>query len=272
LRFFEIDRADGGKGISSKNWIFIGDDFNLARAVLENYNANTAALISSTSYQYTKIASQDDWVDMLQAAFIANNVQFDIASRGGPVPMERACLGARCPDETEWCEHDPECSESPYQEPNARLKAGVVAGFCIAGAAVILVIVSLIFVRRLKQQKERIKAQFASRIAATIDLGVDANIAMNPDALKAEFQKIDSGADDGGDGYISKDELWAFMSSGKAGTMTKKDFDVLFLTLDDDGNGKVDYLEFINFLSTCGAYVEKEVQNKEDFVDDQESA
>lgn len=269
MRFFKKDRPDGGKAISSKNWIFIGDDFNLARAVLENYNAQTAALISSTSYQYTKIASQDEWVDMLQAALIANNVQVDIASRGGPVPMEKACLAEKCPTEADWCERDPECSESPYKEPNARLKAGVVAGFCAAGAAVILAIVILIFIRRLKQQKERIKAQFASRIAATIDLGVDANIAMNPDALKAEFQKIDSGAADGGNGYISKDELWSFMSSGKAGTMNKKDFDVLFLALDDDGNGKVDYIEFINFLSSCGAYVEKEVQNKqENFADD----
>lgn len=186
--------------------------------------------------------------------------------------MERACLGAKCPNETEWCEHDPECSESPYKEPNARLKAGVVAGFCIAGAVVILAIVTLMFVRRLKQQKERIKAHFASRIAATIDLGVDANIAMNPDALKAEFQKIDSGVEGGGDGYLSKDELWEFMSSGKAGTITKKDFDVLFLTLDDDGNGKVDYIEFIKFLSACGAYVEREVQKKEDFVDNENSA
>ena len=44
-------------------------------------------------------------------------------------------------------------------------------------------------------------------------------------------------------GMIQKEALWTWVQSGKAGTMTKKDFDALFATMDLDGDGEVSFLE-----------------------------
>ena len=147
-------------------------------------------------------------------------------------------------------------SESPYQEPPAKRKAGVVAGFVIAAAAIVLGVYHL----RLKRQSERIRLNFATRIAESIK---SPDMSMYPDALKEEFECIGSGKEDGGDGYISKDELKDFMASGKFGEMDEKDFNVLYIALDADGDGRVDYLEFCSFLRLCVGNIQKQDNSEE---------
>jgi hypothetical protein len=97
---------------------------------------------------------------------------------------------------------------------------------------------------------------------------------LTPEALAEEFERIDTGLHDGdgagADGYISREELWDFLSSGKAGEMNQKDFNALFEALDTDGNGKVDFLEFCSFLSMCGE--EFQVAREDHFAADTKKA
>lgn len=131
------------------------------------------------------------------------------------------------------------------------MRPGVVAAFCIAGAA--LIIVGLYIAHRwiLKQQERRYKTTFAARVAETVSLRATRR-TLTPDVLAKEFAKIGQDLDEHQNGYITKEALWEFVSSGQAGEMDEKDFNALFAALDVDKNEKVDFLEFCNFLSTCG--------------------
>eukprot|EP00978_Attheya_sp_CCMP212_P014244 scaffold36212_cov53-Attheya_sp.AAC.2 len=242
------ERPDGGKILNSNSFIFLGDTYDLARSISESYNENTAEVISSISFLYSKMSGEDEFVNAINEGWNNFAVQDDVVSRGGSVPMAKECQGTSCPTEEDWCSLDPNCSESPYQEPNGRVKSGVVAGFSVAAAVVVIALVCAMFLHRLKQQKQRIKLNFAARVAETIDLRASTNMALTPDALRKEFEMVDSS----GDGFLSKEDLWAFMSSGKAGTMSEKDFGALFNALDIDKNGQVDFLEFCHFLTVCG--------------------
>ena len=248
-------RDDGGRGIQMKTWLFTTDDLKNAKSTSERYNSNTGERISSVKYSYTRLPNEEAFINGVKAEWDANKVQLNVASRGGEVPMQTECLGSSCPTEEDWCKADPNCSDSPYQEPPGKRKAGVVAGFVITAAAIVLGVVIGMYSLRLKRQRERIRLNFATRIAETIS---SPDISMNPDALKEEFERIDSGKKDGRDGYISKDELKDYMASGKFGEMDEKDFNVLYLALDADGDGKVDYLEFCSFLRLCAGNIKKQ--------------
>jgi hypothetical protein len=52
--------------------------------------------------------------------------------------MEGECHSAGCPTEEDWCKTDPECSESPYHEPDASVKSGAIAGFTVAGIVLLI--------------------------------------------------------------------------------------------------------------------------------------
>jgi len=153
-----------------------------------------------------------------------------------------------CPTEEQWCQTDPNCSVSPYQEPPGTVKGSVIAGFTVAGIVLLVAILFAVHVYLVKAQASRYRARFARRIAETIDMRASVR-SLTPDALAKEFQRIDEGVSR--DGKISKEELWEFVSSGKAGEMEKKDFDALFAAMDLDHNGDVDFVEFCAFLGKC---------------------
>lgn len=96
------------------------------------------------------------------------------------------------------------------------------------------------------QREARVRAKFARRIAETIKV-VGSNRQLTPENLAAEFKRIDK--DNGG--TISKEELWDFISTGKAGELSESDFDALFASIDLDKNGSVDFMEFISFFGKC---------------------
>merc|ERR1712037_399470 len=75
--------------------------------------------------------------------------------------------------------------------------------------------------------------------------------------LKKEFDRVDT---DGG-GTISKEELKAFVQTGKVGLISNKDFEALWCAIDLDNSGEVDFVEFLAFLGSCGT--EFESVNKE---------
>jgi len=149
--------------------------------------------------------------------------------------------------EADWCKTDPNCSESPYQEPPASLKPGAIAGFVIAGVVLLVIVLYLIHLYLVQQQAKRYRTVFAKRIADTINVRGSMR-SLSPEALAKEFETIDASVRDG---KISKDELWEFISSGKAGEMEKHDFDALFAAIDLDKNGTVDFLEYCAFMGKC---------------------
>lgn len=84
----EVDRGDQGKVLAVKSWMFLDEDFEVARAVDQMYNLNTYSLSASTDLLYTKISEQEfrDGIEStLNDINTVENLQF---------PMTRACLGS----------------------------------------------------------------------------------------------------------------------------------------------------------------------------------
>jgi Ca2+-binding EF-hand superfamily protein len=191
-----------------------------------------------------KIDSADEWIQAVQEAYVAYNVPED---RRNVLPTEGGCLTRACPTEEDWCKTDPECSESPYQEPDASVKGGAIAGFTVAGIVLLIAGLYALHVMKSRQQKQRYKTKFAKRIAANIDRTKSMR-QLTPEALGREFKKIDS---ENPGGNITKEGLWKFLSTGKAGDISQSDFNSLFAAIDLDNNGTVDFLEFCTFMGQC---------------------
>jgi hypothetical protein len=199
---------------------------------------------SQTVASCDRIDSADEWVQAVEEAYATYLVPEAIQVA---VPMAGDCLTSACPTEADWCETDPECSESPYKEPDASVESGVIAGFTVAGIVLLIGMLYYCHVMRVKQQERRYKTKFAKRIADTISLRVSMR-QLTPEALASEFKKIDSETQDG---QITKEELWTFLESGKAGELSESDFNALFSAIDLDGNGTVDFLEYCTFMGKC---------------------
>lgn len=84
----ETEREDNGKAMVVKNWMFLDEDFQVARAVSQQYNVNTFALIDSTNLLYAKI-SKEEFEDGIESTLDDINTVETL-----PFPMTRACLGS----------------------------------------------------------------------------------------------------------------------------------------------------------------------------------
>lgn len=171
-----------------------------------------------------------------------------------------------CPTEEDWCNYDPNCSISPYQEPEASTKGGVIGGI-VAACAVVLFIAAFAYYRwRLAQEEKRVRRLVAVKIAQKLDLSVTTK-EITQESISREFQSIDAS----GDGILQKDEVKAyFMGAGSAmkskrnlmddggnGNLTEQEFETIFSVLDVDGSGEVSYVEFVTFLNQCRDEMEK---------------
>ncbi|CAJ1968215.1 unnamed protein product [Cylindrotheca closterium] len=197
-------------------------------------------VVASTRMLAKRITSSEDFHDALEQAYFENNVPPDQR------PFKGDCLSGYCPDKSDWCEYDPECAVSPYQEPEASILIGPIAGI---GLAVFVVIFSALFYfhrSQMKQKEAVLRAKFAGRIAEGIRVNGNAG-SLSPDELASEFHKIDQ--DKGG--ALEKEELWAFLQSGRVGHMSRADFDMLFSVIDIDRSGNVDFNEFVAFFAKC---------------------
>jgi hypothetical protein len=204
---------------------------------------------SSTRYSQSviscdKMGSAEEWELAILTAYSTHNVP---EADETPIPMEGECFSGACPAEKDWCKTDPECSESPYTEPEGSVKSGAIAGFTVAGIALLIAVLHGLHVLRATQQAKRYKTKFAERMAAKIDLRASMR-QMAPEALAREFKKIDSETQNC---HISKEALWNFLSTGKAGELSESDFDGLFAAIDLDQSGTVDFWEFCTFMGKC---------------------
>ncbi|CAJ1968660.1 unnamed protein product [Cylindrotheca closterium] len=213
---------------------------------IDQYNTST---LQSEEYQFlastrifaTRLASSKQFLDALEAAYLENNVPSDQRPFD-----EDGCLSGYCPEESDWCEYDPECAISPYLEPEAFVVAGPVIGFVVTITLIIFLALFALHRRQMKQKEAFVRAMLASRIAEGITVSRGSR-ALSPDQLVAEFHKIDQ--DNGG--TLEKEELWAFLESGQVGSMTRNDFDLLFSVIDVDRSGNVDFNEFVAFYGSA---------------------
>jgi len=164
-----------------------------------------------------------------------------------PVPLKRECLP---PDEddlsgvnpcAELVEElnavDPLSNPSPYEE-EGQAKGGFIAGMVILGVVVLLAVAYYLHHRQIKKQKDRIAHRFARRVAETIRIE-GSHTQLTAEALKEEFDRIDKDHS----GMLNKEELRAFVESGKIGSISESDFHALWAALDVDGDGEVNFTE-----------------------------
>ncbi|KAL3928314.1 MAG: hypothetical protein SGBAC_012704 [Bacillariaceae sp.] len=197
-------------------------------------------IVGSTRIFATRIASSAQFLDALDAAYNEYNVPADQR------PLEGGCLSGHCPEESDWCEYDPECSVSPYVEPEASVLAGPVTGIVLAIVLFVFFALFALHRHQMAQKEAKVRTQFASRIAERITV-TGKSRPLSPAELAAEFHKIDE--DKGGS--LQKEELWGFLESGSVGSMSRTDFELLFSVIDMDRSGSVDFNEFVSFFAKC---------------------
>ena len=135
-------------------------------------------------------------------------------------------------------------------------------GFSLIELLVVVAIIGLFLHHyAIKKQKKRMRKQFAQQVAKRVDLRGSVS-QLNPTDLLAEFNRIDKVQGGTSDGFISREELWAFVSSGKAGEISEKDFDLLFDSMDTRNRGKVNFVDFCAFMSTCSEEVHELANEK----------
>jgi hypothetical protein len=187
---------DGDMTLSTSIFVFLDAELNKAALISDNYR-----LVEGEPGQPTRATrnfllsrlSEEDYLEQIPETYEEFNVTDSARST---VPPEGECLlsDPNCPVEEDWCSFDPECSVSPYQEPDAQLRAGVNEAICVLGA--ILIIIALLFYRymqrKLAQQDKRYRANFAARVAETMDLRASV-VMLTPEALAEEFERMDTG-------------------------------------------------------------------------------
>ena len=237
----------------AETFTFAGEDngFLLATATATKHeptDENFERIVSSSLSQ--RMSDESAFMIELKKAFEDHNVDAshipEWLTTDASLPE---CIGTKCPDEEYLCSegNDPSCSVSPYTEPAASLNGAGLAVIIVSTLVGLSILFSIVLRYIMNKQKERYRTRFAEQIAE--DVGHTGSIEqLSAEDLAKEFHRID----ESGDGTISKQELFAFISSGKAGTMSKRDFNALFKSMDVDGNGQVNFMEFCSIMALAG--------------------
>lgn len=213
--------------------------------------------------------TEEEWVQGLATAMEEKNVTTENKNTFGTVPTQQCVVeDVGCPTLEMWCDKgdaSPSCGETPYVEETT-VNAGVVAGITVTAAVVVIALIVSLLIRRSKrklaEQKERLKDEFAKRIVGTFNIGKSGE-ALTMEGITEEFKLLDSGKTDGGDGLISKTEFKDFIMAGKAGEMKDSDFEALFALIDEDGSGEIDFTEFSAFMGHIKSNLDAQVDAEE---------
>jgi len=205
----------------------------------------------TTSILSPRIEEDLFYKELKQAYVDANVAEIPDWVASGSLPSCLAAPWGSCPDESNWCSsgNDPNCSTSIYQEPPTSLNAGGLALVIISTMLIVGAVVSAINYYVTKRRIDRYKFSFASQMAQRIDHRASIS-QLSPTELEEEFNRISNGKNTSS-GQIDKDDLWKFLSTEKAGHLSKKDFDCLYSAMDTDKNGNVSFLEFCSFMTDC---------------------
>jgi Ca2+-binding EF-hand superfamily protein len=234
-------------GVFSQTHSYVFLNNNTAFASLSVIDLITSSRQTNYIAKMTRM-DETEWIAAVEQTYKDYNIMEEDKI---PVPFKDFSMDPEWyPAEKEWCGgvgSDPACVESPFQEPDAKLKTGPLVGFVILGLALFCVPMYGLYRYRLGQQVRRIKTCFIQGIAKNINIAPTPG-ALTHEKLLEEFQHMDK--DNGG--TIEKAELKQWMDEGKVGKISDSDFNVLWSALDIDGSGSVDFIEFCTFLSGCG--------------------
>jgi len=153
-------------------------------------------------------------------------------------------FGKNYPTEEQWCEVDPACGESPYQEPVSPLRTGPLVGFILLGLAVLFTGFTVFYRTMMARKEKRIRQHFRQRLRQSVAL--KSFSVNNSKQFEGMFKRIDAE----GTGYIEKKELRDYMNKREP-VISTKDFEDLWTSIDMDKSGRVDYLEFCLFMAKC---------------------
>jgi len=232
--------------ISAQNTIF-STDFNSVSLVGVVFFFNRGPGVLQTlqlKMDMVKVQNEEEFLAKIVESYDAHNItnnnrkEFTL-----PVPAGGG-LVQPFPTEMDWATRDPELSKSPYKEESI-VKTGVVVGFTVAGAMMIIIAIVAFYMMRIRKLKRSAQQKFALS-QSVIDLSAINKI--NPSELTELFNQIDNGAEDGGNGVISMEELRRYIDSNEDTKMTQNEFDVLFASVDLDRNGEIAFTEFCAFI------------------------
>ena len=214
--------------------------------------------------------SELTWLQELDTAFAEANVFTPEALPPGfparfgkpAAPVNTVeCIKANqslCPTEEDWKKVDPDFNESPYMEPSGVLTGLAIGVIALVTIAVALIIFSVIIRSMMRKQKDRLQKAFITAIGNNMDGG------FKTDLSAAELQNLYQKVDVNGDGLIQREELWSVFENGEAGSLSRKDFNYLFGSIDLDNNGTLTFVEFASFFGSLSS----NNSNNEAFEDD----
>jgi len=259
LRLFPVnDRTVYGSGESSSTGAFLQQSTTCANEVCDALLRSSETSVKGKNGQPTLNTfsrslnsirvDEEEFISTMNALFDEYNIPFD-NSFGYPFmrPADVStaeCASGVCPSEEDWQTIDPNFNKSPYQEPDASLTAGFIAGITIASFAIVAAIAYMYHRHIVNEREQRLKTSFARAVAATINTRATAG-DLSPEDLKNEFDSIDTDEN----GTVSKEELRSFFADSSVVEIDDKDFDVLFASIDLDGNAILDFSEFCSFFA-----------------------
>lgn len=219
-------------------------------------------------YNATRSVFEDAWTkDLLRAMHEANvpdQERMTLSLRLSRHHSDGCLFGQfQCPSDEDFCSlgQDPSCggtTSSPYQEPVAGVRFAAVVSISLVCAITALVLGVKahrhILYTRLTSQELHHRDYFVSQVAKRIDMRTSTS-QLPAEKLTAMVLHIADGLREASPEYrpiIGKEELWEFMASGVAGKMYEIDFDLLFRAIDVRALGRIDFVDYIVYLSMCG--------------------
>lgn len=234
----------GGVVGGTQTFTFTNKAKTRAALTVDTWNkANDVAILIGTRRATYEKLTEEEFLSEIMQLWDENKIDPD--KRG--LPMTGPCLSSVCPTEENWCKFDPNCSVSPYQEPEGKLKNSFLAGLICICALVVFLAAYAYHRKLISDEAKRVRLLVATRIARYLNINFS-SIDLTKEALAQQFQSIDKS----GDGVLQKDEIKEFfMDSEHGSSITESDIESILAALDSDGNGVIDFVEFVSFVSQC---------------------
>lgn len=239
----------------SQTWTF-DPTADSALIELNNYFLGSSGSLSIDQkilHKMTRVDDAETWLQNIEEAADAANVT-DSTRKSITIPINTCIVenNPGCLKQTDsiWCEAgdaSPLCGPTPYIE-NTTVNAVVVTTVAVVLSVSVVGIAAYALHRYFsRKQKRLIQLRMIRGIAQNITIS-SAPGQLNAETLQKEFELIDR--DKGG--TITKDEMKQWLEDGKLGEISDKDFNSMWVAMDIDGDGAIDFVEFASFLSSCG--------------------
>ena len=153
----------------------------------------------------------------------------------------------RCPSTVNFCKdyEDPQCFPNRYDEPNGKVKPGVIVAFVLASVIFVLGLVALIWMYFTKAQLRRAREFFALRMIETMDRTDKTILEFTPEDMLKQYKLLEEQTN----GDVNKDNMYTFLSSGPRGYIDYWDFTAFWSVIDRKKTGTVDFLEFCSVMA-----------------------